>query len=66
MKEFVILDREEINKIQKNKPVTIRINGRPIILCSDEYFEYLKLNEIQAAGGGNDTCLLRHYITDYR
>ena len=51
MKEFVILDREEINKIQKNKPVTIRVNGRPIILCSDEYFEYLKLNEIQAAGG---------------
>lgn len=51
MKEFVILDREEINRIQKNKPVTIRINGRPIILCSDEYFEYLKINEIKAAGG---------------
>lgn len=41
MTEFLILTKEELQRLIKNEPVRVVI-GRPIILCSREYFEQQK------------------------
>lgn len=44
MTEFLILTKEELQKLIKNEPVLADI-GRPIILCSKEYFEQENKND---------------------
>ena len=39
MTEFVVLSRIDIHCLREDKPVTIWINGKPYVLCTDEYFE---------------------------
>lgn len=39
MTEFVVLSRVDIHTLCDDKPVTIWINGKPYVLCTDEYFE---------------------------
>ena len=39
MTEFVILSRPDILTLCEDKPVTIYIDKKPYILCTDEYFE---------------------------
>ena len=48
MREFVILKcRPDILALCEDKPVTIYIDKKPYILCSEEYFERQK-HELQA------------------
>ena len=42
MTEFVILSRYEMLALCEDKPVTIYIDKKPYILCTDEYFERQK------------------------
>lgn len=42
MTEFVILSRYEMLALCEDKPVTIWIDGKPYVLCTDEYFEKQK------------------------
>ena len=39
MTEFVILSRYDMQTLCKDKPVTIYIDKKPYVLCTDEYFE---------------------------
>lgn len=39
MKEFIILNKFDMQALNENKPVTVYMDGRPVILCTDEYFE---------------------------
>lgn len=39
MTEFVVLSRVDIHRLREDKPVTIWIDCKPYILCTDEYFE---------------------------
>ena len=39
MTEFVILSRYDMLALCEDKPVTIYIDKKPYILCTDEYFE---------------------------
>ena len=47
MTEFVILSRPDILTLCEDKPVTIYIDKKPYILCTDEYFER-QIHEPQA------------------
>ena len=42
MKKFIILTKDDISEIEKNKPVLIDIDDFTYILCSDEYYENRK------------------------
>ena len=42
MTEFVILSRVDMLCLCEDKPVTIWIDGKPYVLCTDEYFEKQK------------------------
>ena len=42
MTEFVVLSRIEIQCLREDKPVTIWVDGKPYVLCTDEYFEKQK------------------------
>ena len=44
MTEFVILSRYDMLVLCEDKPVTIWIDGKPYVLCTDEYFEKQKGN----------------------
>ena len=39
MTEFVILSRDEVLALCEDKPVTMYIDKKPYVLCTDEYFE---------------------------
>lgn len=41
MTEYLILSKDELEKLVKNEPVFADI-GRPIVLCSKEYYEQQK------------------------
>ena len=41
MKEYLILSKDELEKLVNNVPVLADI-GRPIVICSKEYFEQQK------------------------
>ncbi len=45
MTEFIILSRGDILTLCKDEPVTVWIDKRPMLLCSDEYFEKQKTEE---------------------
>lgn len=42
MTEFIILSRGDIMTLCKDEPVKVRIDERPMLICSDEYFEKQK------------------------
>ncbi len=44
MTEFLVLTKKELQKLIKNEPVHADI-GRPIVLCSREYFEKQREDE---------------------
>ena len=39
MTEFVILSRADMLTLCYDKPVTVYIDKKPYVLCTDEYFE---------------------------
>ena len=39
MTEFIILSRVDILTLCKDKPVTVYVDKKPYVLCTDEYFE---------------------------
>ena len=39
MTEFIILSGADMLTLWKNKPITVYINKKPYVLCTDEYFE---------------------------
>ena len=39
MTEFIVLSRVDILTLRDDKPVTIYVNKKPYVLCTDEYFE---------------------------
>ena len=45
MKEFIILSRVDMLTLCDDKPVTIYIDKKPYVLCTDEYFENWKKQE---------------------
>ena len=46
MTKFVILSRVEIHRLHEDEPVTIWIDVKPYVFCTDEYFEK-QINEPQ-------------------
>ncbi len=42
MGELIILNRADVLKLCGDKPVTVYVNGRPYVLCTEEYFERQK------------------------
>ena len=42
MTEFIILNEFDINLLNKNKPVVVRIDNKPYVIVTDEYFESQK------------------------
>lgn len=39
MTEFIILSRVDMLTLCNDKPVTVYIDKKPYVLCTDEYFE---------------------------
>ena len=39
MKKFIVLSEPDILALYHNKTVTVRIDEKPYLICSDEYFE---------------------------
>lgn len=39
MTEFIILSRVDMQTLCSDKPVTVYIDKKPYLLCTDEYFE---------------------------
>lgn len=39
MTEFIILSRVDMLTLCDDKPVTVYIDKKPYVLCTDEYFE---------------------------
>lgn len=39
MKEFIILSRADMLVLCDDKPVTVYVDKKPYVLCTDEYFE---------------------------
>ena len=39
MKEFIVLSILDMRNLSNDKPVTVYIDKKPYILCTDEYFE---------------------------
>lgn len=39
MTEFIILSGAEILTLCADKPVTVNVDKKPYVLCTDEYFE---------------------------
>lgn len=54
MTEFVVLSRVDMLCLCEDKPVTIWINCKPYILCTDEYFEKQLLKPHAESEGKND------------
>ena len=50
MSEFIILSRADILTLCDDKPVTVYVDKKPYVLCSDEYFEKQR-NEPQESEG---------------
>lgn len=46
MKEFIVLSRYDLIALCDDKPVEIHIDEKPFTLCSDEYFEKQKDEEV--------------------
>lgn len=42
MTEFIILSRVDMLTLCDDKPVTVYIDKKPYVLCTDEYFEKQK------------------------
>lgn len=42
MTQFIILNEIDVNLLKKNKPVVLRINDIPHVICTEEYFENRK------------------------
>ena len=42
MTEFIILSRVDMLTLCDDKPVTVYIDKKPYVLCTDEYFEQQK------------------------
>lgn len=42
MTEFIILSRVDMLTLCNDKPVTVYIDKKPYMLCTDEYFEKQK------------------------
>lgn len=47
MTEFIILSRPDMWALCDDKPVTIYINNKPYVLCTDEYFEKQAESEVE-------------------
>ena len=48
MTQFIILSQIDMLSLHNDRPVTIYIDNKPYILCTDEYFDKLikkRLNE---------------------
>jgi hypothetical protein len=58
MTEFVVLSRVDMHTLCDDKPVTIWINGKPYVLCTDEYFEKQNL------GIATDEEIAKSFIED--
>lgn len=39
MTEFIILSRGDMLALCNDKPITVYIDKKPYVLCTDEYFE---------------------------
>lgn len=39
MTEFIILSRVDMLTLRNDKPVTVYVDKKPYVLCTDEYFE---------------------------
>lgn len=39
MTEFIVLSRVDILTLCDDKPVTVYVDKKPYVLCTDEYFE---------------------------
>lgn len=50
MTEFIILSRGDIMTLCKDEPVKVWIDKRPMLLCSDEYFERQKTEDKHTSG----------------
>lgn len=46
MTEFIILSRVDMLTLCNDKPVTVYVDKKPYVLCTDEYFEK-QINEPQ-------------------
>lgn len=43
MGELIILSRADLSTLyDDDKPVTVYVNGRPYVICTEEYFEKQK------------------------
>lgn len=49
MKEFIILSRNDMLTLCNDKPITIYIDKKPYILCTDEYFYKPKVESEEQA-----------------
>lgn len=58
MTEFVILSRADILTLCDDKPVTVYVDKKPYVLCTDEYFEKQR-NEPHENDHKCHTC--KHY-----
>lgn len=45
MTDFIVLSEPDILDLYHNKTVTVHMNGKPYLICSDEYFEMQKEGE---------------------
>jgi hypothetical protein len=45
MTEFIILNEIDMLLLLKNKPVVVRIDNKPYVIVTDEYFESQSQNE---------------------
>ena len=55
MTEFIILSRGDIMTLCKDEPVKVWVDKRPMLLCSDEYFERQKSEDKHIEKENNDT-----------
>lgn len=42
MTEFIVLSRPDMLALRDDKPVIVRVDKKPYVLCTDEYFEKQK------------------------
>jgi hypothetical protein len=49
MTEFIILSRVDMLTLCDDKPVTVYIDKKPYVLCTDEYFEKQKKSHRKGA-----------------
>lgn len=54
MTNFIVLSKYDISSLRNDEPVTVYINKKPYILCSDEFFEKQKRLDYEAGGSDKE------------